>query len=352
MLPIGDGTFAVPACCAPDALSPWFRPRGKLCPGRPRRENALMKIAVLDDFQDAARGTADWSGLDVTFFNDNVMGEALVARLRPFAGVVLIRERSRFPRGLLEQLPNLRLIATVGMRNAAIDLAACRARGIAVTGTEGGGAPTAELAFGLILALSRNIVAEDRSLRAGTWQSRHIGSVVRGKTLGLVGLGKLGAEVARMGQAFGMDCQAWSTNLTPERAQQAGCRAVDKATLFGSSDYISLHLVLGERSRGIVGAADIAAMRPTACLVNTSRTGLLDEAALTLALTSGRIGGAALDVFAVEPLPPGAPILSAPNTILTPHLGYATRENYASYFPQVVECIQAWQSGAVIRPLH
>jgi phosphoglycerate dehydrogenase-like enzyme len=311
-----------------------------------------MKIAVLDDFQDAARGMADWSALDVSVFTDNVTGAALVERLRPFDVAVLIRERSRFPRSLLEQLPNLRMIATLGMRNAAIDMDACRERGIVVTGTEGGGAPTAELAFGLILALSRNIVAEDRSLRAGTWQTRHIGSVVHGKTLGLVGLGKLGAEVARMGQAFGMDCLAWSPNLTPERAQQAGCRAVDKATLFGSSDYISLHLVLSERSRGIVGAADIAAMRPTACLVNTSRAGLLDEVALIEALEAGRIGGAGLDVFAEEPLPAGAPILSAPNTILTPHLGYATRENYANYFPQVVECIQGLQSGKVIRPLQ
>ncbi len=310
-----------------------------------------MKIAVLDDFQDAARGMADWSALDVTFFTDNVTGEALAQRLQPFDVAVLIRERSRFSRSLLEQLPNLRMIATLGMRNAAIDLDACRERGIAVTGTEGGGAPTAELAFGLILALSRNIVAEDRSLRAGTWETRRLGSVVHGKTLGLVGLGKLGAEVARMGQAFGMDCLAWSPNLTPERAQQAGCRAVDKATLFGSSDYISLHLVLSDRSRGIVGAADIAAMRPTACLVNTSRAGLLDETALIEALTAGRIGGAGLDVFTEEPLPTGAAILSAPNTILTPHLGYATRENYANYFPQVVECIQGWQAGKSIRPL-
>ena len=311
-----------------------------------------MKVAVLDDFQDAARGLADWSRLDVTFFTDNVRGQALVERLRPFDVAVAIRERTPFPRSLLDQLPNLRMIATVGMRNAGIDVAACQERGIPVTGTEGGGMPTAELAFGLILALSRNIVAEDRSLRGGAWQSRHIGSVVRGKTLGLVGLGKLGAEVARMGAAFGMDCLAWSTNLTPERAQQAGCRAVGKAELFASSDYVSLHLVLSERSRGIVGRAELAAMRPTACLVNTSRAGLLDEAALIEALTAGRLGGAGLDVFGEEPLPPDATILSAPNTILTPHLGYATRENYENYFPQVVECIEAWQAGKILRPVH
>ena len=310
-----------------------------------------MKIAVLDDFQDAARGMADWSGLDVTVFTDTVRGEALVARLRSFDVAVAIRERTPFPRSLLDQLPNLKMIATVGMRNAGIDVAACRERGIPVTGTEGGGMPTAELAFGLILALSRNMVAEDRSLRAGAWQTRQIGSVVRGKTLGLVGLGKLGAEVARMGAAFGMTCLAWSPNLTPARAEAAGCRAVDKVALFASSDYVSIHMVLSDRSRGIVGRDDLAAMRPTAYLVNTSRAGLLDEAALIAALTAGRIAGAALDVFDQEPLPPDAAILSAPNTILTPHLGYATRENYAAYFPQVVECIHAWVAGTVIRPL-
>ena len=310
-----------------------------------------MKVAVLDDFQDAARAMADWSRLDTTIFTDNVRGAALVERLLPFDVVVAIRERTPFPRSLLDQLPHLKMIATVGMRNAGIDVAACRERGIPVTGTEGGGMPTAELAFGLILALSRNIVAEDRSLRAGTWETRHIGSVVKGKTLGLVGLGKLGTEVARMGLAFGMTCQAWSPNLTSERAQQAGCAAVSKAALFASSDYISIHVVLSERSRGIVGEEEIAAMRPTACLVNTSRAGLLDEPALIRALESGRIAGAALDVFGEEPLPMDAPILAAPNTILTPHLGYATRENYEGYFPQVVECIEGWMAGTVIRPL-
>ncbi len=314
-------------------------------------EGQDMKIAVLDDFQDAATGMADWQSLDVTVFHDNRRGPALVERLLPFDVAVAIRERTPFPRSLLDQLPNLKLIATTGMRNAGIDLAACQERGIPVTGTEGTGMPTAELAFGLILALSRNLVAEDRSLRAGTWETRHLGSVVRGKTLGLVGAGKLGTEVARMAAAFGMRCVAWSPNLTAERAQAAGCRAVGKAALFGASDYVSIHMVLSERSRGIVGREEIAAMRPQAQLVNTSRAGLLDEAALIAALVEGRIAGAALDVFDEEPLPPGAPILAAPNTILTPHLGYATRETYAEYFPQVVECIQGWMAGKLIRPL-
>lgn len=314
-----------------------------------------VRVAVLDDFQDAARGMADWSALDgraeLTVFTDNVTGEALLERLQPFDAVVAIRERTRFPRALLERLPRLRLIATTGMRNLGIDLAACRERGVTVCGTEGGGMPTAELAMGLVLALSRNIVAEDASLRAGAWQSRRIGGVVRGRTLGLVGLGKLGAEVARMGQAFGMHTLAWSPNLTPERARAAGCEAVDKAALFARSDYASLHLVLSERTRGVVGAEEIAHMRPGACLVNTSRAGLLDEAALIAALHGGRIAGAALDVFGHEPLPADAPILSAPNTILTPHLGYATRENYAEYFPQTAGNILAWLDGRPSRLL-
>ncbi len=314
-----------------------------------------MRVAVLDDFQDAARQTADWGALagraEVSFFTDNVTGAALVERLMPFEAVVAIRERTRFPAELLAQLPNLRLIATTGMRNLGIDLAACRARGVVVCGTEGGGAPTAELAMGLILALSRNVVAEDASLRRGEWETRRIGSVIKGKTLGLVGLGKLGAEMARFAHVFGMEVLAWSPNLTEARAAAAGCRAVDKATLFGSSDYVSLHLVLSERTRGIVGAAEIGAMRRGAFLVNTSRAGLVDEAALIGALREGRIAGAGLDVFEAEPLPTDAAILGAPNTILTPHLGYATRENYESYFPQTVENIAAWLDGAPIRLL-
>ena len=290
-------------------------------------------------------------GATPVFFTGNVTGAALVERLLPFDIAVAIRERTLFRRPLLDSLPNLKMIATTGMRNLGIDVAACRERGIPVSGTEGSGAPTAELAFGLILALSRNIVAEDRSLRAGAWQTKKIGNVVKGRTLGLVGLGKLGAEVARMGRAFGMDIVAWSPNLTPERATAGGARAVDKRTLFATSDYISVHMVLSDRSRGIVDAAAIAAMKPGAFLVNTSRAGLVDQAALIAALAAGRIGGAGLDVFEQEPLPAGAAILSAPNTILTPHLGYATRDNYDRYFPQVVETIAAFLDGKPIRLL-
>ena len=315
----------------------------------------MLKIAVLDDFQDAARRYGPWDRLaavaSVEVFEDNVTGEALVERCLPFDVLVAIRERTPFRKALLDRLPNLRMIATVGHRNLGIDVAECRRRGIAVTGTDGAGSPTGELAFGLILALSRNIVAEDRSLRAGTWETRRIGDVVRGKVLGLVGLGKLGTEVAGMGRTFGMDVIAWSPNLTPERAAAGGARLVDKAGLFGTADYVSIHMVLSERSRGIVGAAEIGAMKPAACLVNTSRAALVDEAALIAALEGGRLGGAGLDVFDREPLPVDAPILGAPNTILTPHLGYATAGNYATYFPQVVECIEAWMAGNPIRLL-
>lgn len=315
----------------------------------------MLRIAVLDDFQDAARRYGPWARLDgrasIEVFTDNVTGDALVQRLLPFDVVVAIRERTPFRKPLLDRLPGLKMIATTGMRNLGIDVAECRRRGIPVSGTDGAGSPTAELAFGLILALSRNIVAEDRSLRAGTWETRRIGGVVRGRTLGLLGLGKLGTEVAAMGRAFGMDVIAWSPNLTPERAQGSGAKAVDKATLFRDADYISIHLVSSERTRGIVGAVELAAMKPTACLVNTSRSALVDGAALVAALHEGRIGGAALDVFDQEPLPADAPILSAPNTILTPHLGYATAENYATYFPQTVENIEAWLAGKPIRLL-
>ena len=314
----------------------------------------MLKIAVLDDFQDAARRHGPWSRLtnaDVQVFTDNVTGDLLLQRLLPFDVVVAIRERTPFRAPLLAALPKLRMIATTGMRNLGIDVAECRRRGITVSGTEAVGAPAAELSFALIIALARNLVAEDRSLRAGTWETRHIGSTLQGRTLGLLGLGKLGTEVAAMGRAFGMDPIAWSPNLTPERAAAGGARLVDKAALFATADYLSIHLVLSDRSRGIVGAAEIAAMQPTACLVNTSRAGLVDEAALIAALHAGKLRGAGLDVFEQEPLPLDAPILAAPNTVLTPHLGYATAENYAVYFPQVVEAIEAWAAGTPIRVL-
>ena len=313
-----------------------------------------MRVAVLDDFQDVARTFADWGRLEprakTTIFTDNVTGEALADRLQPFDAIMLIRERTKLPRALVERLPNLKLVVTAGARNLGIDLAACRERGILVCGTETGSSTTAELAFGMLLAQSRHIVHEDRALREGRWQTR-LGFGVEGKTLGIAGLGRLGAQMAGYAKAFGMDVIAWSQNLTEARAAEHGATRVDKAELFKRSDFISLHLILGERTRGVVGAAELALMKPSAFLINTSRSGLLDEAALIAALEQGRIAGAALDVYDVEPLPKDAPILRAPNTILTPHLGYATRDSYEVYFPQAVEDVEAWLDGKPIRPV-
>jgi phosphoglycerate dehydrogenase-like enzyme len=313
-----------------------------------------ISVAILDDFQNVARSFADWSPIEpraqLTVFNDHVTGDALVKRLEPFDVVMAIRERTAFPRAVIDRLPRLRLLVTAGMRNLGIDLDACRQRGVLVCGTPTGSAPTAELAFGLVLALSRHITHEDRALREGRWQTR-LGRGVAGSTLGIVGLGRLGAQTARYAQAFGMRTIAWSQNLTDARAAEHGCERVDKPELFQRADFVSLHLILAERTRGVVGAPEIGAMKPTAYLVNTSRAGLLDEAALIAALHAGRIAGAALDVYSEEPLPPNAAIRAAPNTILTPHLGYATRESYEAYFPGACEDIEAWLAGAPIRVL-
>ncbi|WP_163997543.1 D-2-hydroxyacid dehydrogenase family protein [Pyxidicoccus caerfyrddinensis] len=314
-----------------------------------------MNIAILDDYQGVALGLADWarlpagSGLHV-FERHLADREALVKALQPFDVIVLMRERTPFPAALLERLPKLRLLVTTGGRNAAIDLEACRARGIPVCGTGNVGAPTAELAWGLILALVKRIPTEDRALRAGTWQTG-LTEGLAGKRLGLLGLGKLGGQMARVGAAFGMEVVAWSQNLTDARAAEVGARRVEKQELFSTSDVVSLHLVLGERTRGIVGAAELGAMKRTAWLVNTARAGLVDEAALLSVLSQQRIAGAGLDVFSVEPLPAGHPLLALPNVVLTPHLGYVTRENYAVFYRDALEDILAWHAGAPVRLL-
>jgi phosphoglycerate dehydrogenase-like enzyme len=315
----------------------------------------MISIAILDDFQDAARSMAQWERLQgrasLTVFNDHVAGEALVRRLQPFEVVMLIRERTAMPRALLERLPRLKLLVTAGWRNRAIDLAACKDRGVLVCGTEAGGNSTVELAWGLILALARHIPAEDRALRAGRWQTS-LGVGLRGKTLGVLGLGRLGADVARIGLAFGMQVIAWSQNLTPEHAAGVGARRVDKPMLFEASDVLTIHVVLSERTRGLVGPAELARMKPTAVLVNTSRAGIVDTDALVHALQRGTIAGAGLDVYDDEPLPADAPILKAPNTVLTPHLGYVTGDSYRIYFGQALEDIEAWLNGSPIRVME
>jgi phosphoglycerate dehydrogenase-like enzyme len=311
-----------------------------------------IKVAVLDDFQNVAKDFAPWSELraSVDFFTDHVVGDALIKRLQPYDVVVVIRERTAMSRSIIESLPNLKLIVTPGMRNIGIDLEACAPRGIIVSGTQSASAPTGELALGLMITLSRQIVFEDQALRQGHWQSR-VGASLNGKTLGIVGLGKLGAQVAAYGRMLGMQVIAWSQNLTADRAQAESARAVSKTELFQMADFISLHLVLSERTRNTVGAAEFALMKPSAYLINTARAGLVDQRALVDALKSGQIGGAGLDVFETEPLPPDSEILSAPNTVLTPHLGYATRDTYQVYFPQIVDSIQAWISGTPVRVL-
>jgi phosphoglycerate dehydrogenase-like enzyme len=311
-----------------------------------------LRIAILDDYQNVARTIADWTRLpghvEVTAFTDHVEGDELVRRLLPFDVLVIMRERTRFPRDLIGRLPNLKLLVTTGRRNHAIDLAACRERGVVVCGTDSSGAPTAELAWGLILALSRHIVDEDRALRAGTWQTT-LGTGLAGKTLGVVGLGRIGPQVARVGLAFGMQVIAWSQNLTAERAAAAGCVRVDKADLFRNADVVSIHLVLSDRTRGLVSRQELAWMKPDAILINTSRAGIVDEPALIEALRNGTIAGAGLDVYGHEPLPADAPIRQAPNTVLTPHLGYVTRQAYDVYYQQALEDVEAWLAGQPIR---
>ncbi|QSQ28185.1 D-2-hydroxyacid dehydrogenase family protein [Pyxidicoccus parkwayensis] len=314
-----------------------------------------MNIAILDDYQRVSRSLAPWErlpeGSTLHVFDRHLADrEELVAALQPFDVVVLMRERTPFPAALIERLPKLRLLVTTGGRNAAIDLEACRARGIPVCGTGNVGAPTAELAWGLILSLLKRIPVEDRALRAGTWQTG-ITEGLAGKRLGLLGLGKLGGQMARVGAAFGMEVVAWSQNLTDARAAEVGARRVEKQELFSMSDVVSLHLVLGERTRSIVGAVELNAMKRTAWFINTARAGLVDEVALLAVLSGQRIAGAGLDVFSVEPLPANHPLLSLPNVVLTPHLGYVTRENYAVFYRDALEDILAWHSGAPVRLL-
>jgi phosphoglycerate dehydrogenase-like enzyme len=314
-----------------------------------------MKIALLDDYQRVAREFADWTRLPegselVVFDRHLAEPEELVKALEPYAVLVLMRERTPMPASLLERLPNLRLLVTTGARNASIDLEACRARGITVCGTGSRGTSTAELTWGLLLALIKRIPTEDRALRSGQWQTG-LTEGLEGKRLGVVGLGKLGTQVARVGQVFGMETVAWSPNLTDARAAEAGVRRVEKQELFATSDVVSLHLVLSERTRHVVGARELEAMKPTAWLLNTSRAGLVDEAALLTVLRERRIAGAGLDVFSTEPLPHGHPLLGLDHVVLTPHLGYVTRENYAVFYRDALEDILAWHAGAPVRRL-
>jgi phosphoglycerate dehydrogenase-like enzyme len=313
----------------------------------------MVRIAVLDDYQGIALSKGGWERLpadaQVEAFRDHVADEtALAQRLSPFDVVVAMRERTPFPRSLIERLPNLKLLITTGMRNASFDMRAAKERGVLVCGTGGQPTPTAELTWGLIIGCVRHIAQEDRATRAGHWQTT-IGPTLHGATLGCLGLGNLGSQVARVGLAFGMNVIAWSQNLTAERAQQVGASLVSKDELFSRADVVSIHLVLSDRTRGLVGARELALMKPAAFLVNTSRGPIVDEGALIEALRGRRIAGAGLDVFDEEPLPPGHPFLQLDNTLITPHLGYVTLETYDRFYGEAVEDVLGWLSGAPVR---
>jgi phosphoglycerate dehydrogenase-like enzyme len=319
----------------------------------------MTKVAVLDDWQGVARGSADWSALEarasVTFFARAFASEDhAAAELADFDIVLSMRERTPFPATLVARLPKLRLLGTTSGRTATVDLAACAAHGVVVcnTGSGPGLYATAELALGLLIATMRAIPAGDAALRAGRFQDGvPKGSVLHGKTLGLLGLGRIGAVMARYGHALGMTVLAWSQNLTPEKAAAEGATLVAKEVLLESSDAISLHLVLSARTRGIVGAAELALMKPGAVLINTSRGPLVDETALLAALHAGHIV-AGLDVFDREPLPTDHPLRAAPNTVLMPHLGYGVREVWAQFYPESVENALAFLDGKPIRVMN
>lgn len=315
------------------------------------------KCVILDDYQNAALSMADWSAVsdrvDVLALREHIDNEdALVAALDGAEIAIIMRERTPFPARLFERLPALRLLITSGMRNASIDLAAAAARGVTVCGTGSGSEPPTELAWALILGLARQTVIENNALRqGGPWQST-VGADLHGRQLGLLGLGKIGTRMARIGQAFGMRVVAWSPNLTQERADAAGAEfAPSKEALLEGSDFVSIHLVLGERTRGLLGAAELRRMRPHAYLINTSRAPIVDQAALIEVLEQERIAGAGLDVFDIEPLPAGHAFRRLPNVLATPHLGYVSQRNYRTYFSEAVQDIAAWLEHAPVRTL-
>jgi D-3-phosphoglycerate dehydrogenase len=318
----------------------------------------MIEIAVLDDYQRVALSMADWSRLGsecrVTVFDRNLatVDEAANA-LAGFDVICLLRERMAVPAGLIARLPKLQLIVVTGAHNRTLDLAAAEARGITVTHTRGGDSyyATTELALGLMIACARHLAFEDRGMRQGLWQ-RTVGMTLHGRTLGLLGLGRMGKRMAELGRALGMRVLAWSANLTAEAAEAAGTTYVSKETLFRESDVVSIHLVLGERTRGVVGAAELALMKPTAFLVNTSRGPIVDEAALIAALREKRIAGAGLDVYDTEPLPPDHPLRTLDNVVLAPHLGFVTEGTYRTFYQDMVECIAAWRAGTPVRLLR
>jgi D-3-phosphoglycerate dehydrogenase len=317
----------------------------------------MVRAAILDDYQNVAMGFADWSpiakNVEIKVFNKpfGSQDEAIKA-LQGFAVVVGMRERTPFPRKVIEALPDLKLLITTGARNNSFDVRACAERGITVCGTGAVGSPTTGIAFGLMLELTRRIGFENARLKAGApWQVT-IGRDLEGLTLGILGLGKLGQRSAAVGKAFGMKTIAWSQNLTEEKAKAAGADYVSKDDLFCNADFVSIHLVLSDRSRGLVGAKELGLMKKSAYLINTSRGPIVDEKALIAVLNSKSIAGAGLDVFDVEPLPLNHPFRKMDNVVITPHLGYVSEQNYRKYFPDIVEDIRAWLDGKPVRVIE
>jgi phosphoglycerate dehydrogenase-like enzyme len=312
-----------------------------------------MRVAVLDDYQSVALSLADWSAHDVTVCREHfATPDLLVEAIKDHEVVVIMRERTPFPASLFARLPNLRLLITSGMRNASIDLQAAADHGVTVCGTASTSEPPGELTWALILGLARHLVTENNALRAnGPWQST-VGMGLAGRTLGLLGFGKIGVKVARVGLAFGMDVVAWSANLTQDRTDAENVRlAASRDELLSTSDVVSVHLVLSDRTRGLLDAAALRTMRPSALLINTSRAAIVDQSALAEALRQGWIAGAGLDVFEQEPLPRDHVLRTLPNVLATPHLGYVTEGNYRTYFRQAVEDIEAFAFGTPIRTL-
>lgn len=314
-----------------------------------------MRIAILDDYQSLANGFADWGRLDgratLRFYFDPIGDHsALVKTLQEFDVICLMRERTPFPKALIDSLPNLKLIVTSGMKNASIDVAAATARGIVVSGTPSPGHATAELAFGLIIALARNLVPQSNSLREGGWH-QGIGRDLRGATLGILGLGRLGSQVAGFAQAFGMNTIAWSQNLSAEQCAECGVEYRSKNEFFAEADFISIHLRLSDRTRSLVDTEEFALMKSDAYLVNTSRAEIIEQQALKHALANNLIGGVAIDVYEQEPMPAYHWLLGTSNSLLTPHIGYVTRETYQIFYGETLAAVEAWMAGEPIRKI-
>jgi len=317
----------------------------------------MVRAAILDDYQNVAMGFADWSPIakdvEIKVFNKPFASQdEAIKALQGFAIVVGMRERTPFPRKMIEALPDLKLLITTGARNNSFDMKACAERGVAVCGTGSVGSPTTGIAFGLMLELTRRIGFENARLKAGeAWQVT-IGRDLEGLTLGILGLGRLGQRSATVGKAFGMNTIAWSQNLTAEKAEAGGAHLVSKEDLFRKADIVTIHLVLSDRSRGLVGAQELGLMKKTSYLINTSRGPIVDEKSLIAALQAKSIAGAGLDVFDVEPLPLDHPFRKLDNVVITPHLGYVSEQNYRKYFPDIVEDIRAWLDGKPVRVIE